>query len=159
MFFDYECNQFYMMKADVEEEYVKFGVSKEQQELWRIEYVKHWLGELSIENLEPLHHLRSAGNPQEILPILFDLLNKGDSYAKFWIAHTILDFSTHSMITNRKGKEIALQAFKELIEGKIVISEKNKSKIDQGMMFFLKATTPEEYILNYSHQLYRQEKT
>ena len=154
MFFDYGCSHFYMMKEDVEKEYKKFGISIQQEDLWTQEYVAHHLDELSNGDLNALHSLSHTGS-QEIFPVLFDLLNRGDSYAKFWIAHTTLKLSTKSSIKNKKGEEIALQAIKELIEGKIEISTENKLKITPDMMWALKASTPEGYILNYAKQLYK----
>lgn len=157
MFFDYGCNHFYMMKEGVEEEYMKFGVGRQQEEEWFQEYISYWLNELVNGNIDAVHSLSHTGS-QEILPRLIELLNKGDSYAKFWIAHTILRLSGKSINRNKKGRDTALQAFKELIEEKIKISRENKLKITPDIMWALKASTPEEYILNYSKRLYKDKK-
>lgn len=138
-------------------EYMKFGISRQQEEEWIQEYVTHWLNELANGNIDAVHSISHIGR-QEILSKLIDLLNKNDSYAKFWIAHTILRLSTKSLKRNKEGRDIALQAFKELIEGKIKISREHKLKITPDMLWALKASTPEEYVLNYSKRLYKDKK-
>lgn len=157
MFFDYGCSHFYMMKEGVEKEYMKFGISEQQEEEWTEEYKTNLLNELENGNIEVVHSLSHLG-AQELIPTLLEFINKGDSYAKFWIADTILRLSGKSMNVNKKGRNVALQAFKELIEGKISISQENRSRITPDVMRALKATTPEEYILNYSKRLYKDKK-
>lgn len=149
MFYDYECNHFYMFKEGELEKYEKYKVSEKQEKIWHDEYIAYWLGRLSVDDLTALWHLRNSWT-QEIIPTLISMSAKGDSYAKFWFAETILRLSGKQTRINKQGREAAIKIFKSLIKGKIRISDNHRAEISQGMMVALNASTPEEYLVKYS---------
>jgi hypothetical protein len=148
MFLHYGCNSFYMMKEGDTDNYEQFHVSKEQEKIWHDEYITYWLGRLSVDDLTALQHLRNSWT-QEIIPTLISTADKGDSYAKFWFADTIL-WVSNGIVRNKLGKQAAIALFKSIVKGPVIISEQHRAEIDQFMMNALNASTPEGYLVNYS---------
>lgn len=148
MFLYYGCNSFYMMKEGDTDNYRQYHVSKEQEKIWHDEYIAYWLERLSVDDLTALQHLRNSWT-QEIIPTLISTADKGDSYAKFWFADTIL-WVSNGIVRNKLGRQAAIALLKSIVKGPVIISEQHRAEIDQFMMNALNASTPEGYLVNYS---------
>ena len=151
MFLHYGCNHFYMMKEGASKEYEKYHVGKKQEKIWHDEYIAHWLEKLSVDDLTALWSLKNSWT-QDVIPTLIGMADKGDSYAKFWFADTILWISGNQMVANKQGKQAAIELFKSIVQGPVVISEQHRQEVDQSTMNALDASTPEEYLINYSRR-------
>jgi hypothetical protein len=148
MFLYYGCNHFYMMKEGESEKYEKYHVSKKQEQIWHDEYMAYWLEKLSVDDLSALWHLRNSWT-QDVIPTLIEMADKGDSFAKFWFADTILWIS-NGMVRNKQGRQAAIALLKSIVKGPVIISEQHRTEVDPSMMHALDASSPEEYLINYS---------
>lgn len=92
LFFEYGCSHYLLWHDGAEEEYEQYGVSAKQERVWRLEYIDLMVSRLSLDDLEPLIHLKSA-QATEALPALLafakEHVYQGDSYARKEFANII----------------------------------------------------------------------
>ena len=152
IFFDYYCNHFYLSRDREGDEYYKFGISREQEKIWRDQYISLWVSKLSTDDLEPLDKLRGS-YAIEALPELIKMADQGDSYAKLMFADAIWSIKEKEGIDvdlYQQARRVAIDLWTSLLEGNIWISEHHKGDIPKQYMKTQQASSPEEYIRNYA---------
>ncbi len=151
LFYSYDCNSFFMMKEGESKKYNRYRVGIIQENKWRDEFVAYWLEKIAKDgfSMQALWHIRNAGS-NKCIPALIAMADKGDSYAKLWIADAILSLSDGIVLANEKGRQAAIALFKSILRGPVIISKQYRLEVDQFMMSSFDASTPEEYLVNYS---------
>ena len=147
IFFDYDCNHFYLSRDRAGDEYKKFSISQEQEKIWRDEFISLWISKLSTDDLEPLGKL-SGAYAKEALPDLIKMAGQGDSYAKLMFANSIWSIKDAKEIDAglyQQARETAINLWTALLEKEIWISERHKEEVSQNMKA-RHAATAEEYI-------------
>jgi hypothetical protein len=152
MYYDYDCNFSNMYRDGVSEEYRKFGVTKEEEIEWRREYVSYWTNQLSQEDFTALGKLEWAW-AYEALPILIEMADKGDGYAKLQFANTLftLGLGGNCLPIQEKALKKAIQLWKSLVHRPIELSDRHKSEVYSNMRMW-GASTPEEYVRMFAKQ-------
>jgi hypothetical protein len=152
MFFDYACNHFFMDHDGLGVKYRKYGVTKKQEIEWRSEYISIWTSRLSVDDLTPVNRLRDAW-ADEALPDLMKLAHKGDGYAKLWYANAIWQIANRPNVSAAMRKQAistAINLWKLLVQDSEKISDDHRANISPSNIFALGASTPEEYVVNYT---------
>jgi len=150
IFFEYSCNHYYMFRDAIN--FKQYHISKEQENEWRNEYIAYWTSKLSVDDLAAVHSLEGA-DAIESVPDLLDIADKGDSYAKLWVAHAIWSISFKNGVDKKLQKQtldIAVKLFESIVEGQVQLSENHRKEIPDVGMKNLGASTPEEYIVNFA---------
>ncbi|MGE5374030.1 MAG: hypothetical protein ACM3XO_03160 [Bacteroidota bacterium] len=140
IFFEYSCNSLEMARNDVHFE--KYHISRQQEDAWRNEFIAHWRGQLSTEDLTAVQKLRDA-NAVEAVPDLLAMLGKGDSYAQLRVAEGVwaLSYWMKDRAQKKQAKAAAVQSARSLMSQPIQVSERHKIEIER-----LGGSSPEEYI-------------
>jgi len=152
IFFDYDCNHFYLSRDRAGDEYSKFGISKEQEQIWRDQFISLWASKLSTDDLEPLGKM-SGAYAKEVLPDLIKIADQGDSYAKLMFANSIWSIKDAKEIDAdlyEQARKAARDLWTSLLEDNLWISEYHKEDISKQTMKAFQAATVEEYIRNYA---------
>lgn len=119
IFWKYACRTFFMARDGIYEEYKTYGISGNQENEWRREYIAHWIAQLSTDAVASINRLRDA-DAGEALPELIRQSKNGDDYAKLWYANAIWDIVSrvNISVTDRKQAEaIAIEIWQSLIQG------------------------------------------
>ena len=152
LFFEYSCNQFFMIHDGVYQEFKKFGIREEQEIEWRKEYIAHWESQLSLNDLHPLDQLENTVAVESI-PSLLKLADQGDDYAKLRYANalwTLCRSENVPMESQKQGRQKSIEIWQKLSQQPIGgISESHRKKI-LPVLFAMSAKTPEEYVRNYA---------
>lgn len=151
MYFNYACNYFFLDR-EKRTEYEAFGVTRIEELEWRREYIQYWLSKLSVDDMQPLRKLKDT-YANEALPSMIRMADAGDSYAKFWFAVAMYDMAKwlfFSPILRIRAMSKAKKLWQSIIQGPIEISDEHKKEINSYMINALNASSPEEYLLNYS---------
>ena len=170
MFFAYACNHFNL--RDVEEEYRKYGASREDERKWRQEFINFWISRLSVDDLTALNCLDNAG-ATEALPQMIRIAPLGDDYAKLWYGNAIWGLA-NNLVWRVSAKEASFEAgaaavrlWQSAIEGTITIPDEHRGRLQElidsfpalgvrqptdrdGNPVVTSATTPEEYVYFYA---------
>lgn len=154
LFFEYSCNQFFMIHDGVYQEFKRYGIRQEQEIEWRNEYISYWEGQLSLDDLHPVDQLVNT-MAVESIPYLIKLVGKGDGYAKLWYANALwklCDSENAPRELRKQGKQKSIEIWQELSKQPIgEITENHKKKI-MPFVFAMDASTPEEYVHNYARK-------
>jgi hypothetical protein len=160
IFFYYACNTFFMAHDGAYEEYKRYGISEAQEKEWRREYIALWISRLEVDDLTPVDHFSNAW-ASEALPVLMEMGDKGDSYAKLWYANAIwhlADGSNCDMTLRWKARNVATDLWQSLQTERIVLTQGHKEHI-RPFLWAVHASTPEEYVRFYaSRQLKSAQK-
>jgi hypothetical protein len=152
LFFDYSCNQYFMIHDGVYEEFKRYGIRLEQEIAWRKEFISYWENRLSVDDLHPLDQLEHT-NAVESIPSILTLADKGDGYAKLWYANALwklCSLEKAPVELQKQGKQKSTELWQELSKQDIgEISENHKKKI-MPFLFAMGASTPEEYVRTYA---------
>ena len=142
IFFEYSCNHYHMSREGIN--FKKYHISQEQENIWRNEFLTHWKSKLSTDDLEAVHRLEAA-YAIEAIPDLLAIAEKGDSYAKLWIAHAIWSVSfrngTDASVRNQ-ARATAMTILRSIIEGRVQLSEHHRREIPSIGLKNLGASTP-----------------
>ena len=153
IFFDYECSHFYMSRDGIDEKYYKYHISEEQELEWRKEYIDHWVSQLSVDDMTAVQRLDGAC-AIEALPNLIYIADRGDSFAKLWIANAIWSITKRDPAIDpdlqKRAIDTAVTLWKSILADKVWLSECHRKEISPGSIKALKASTPEEYTVNYA---------
>lgn len=118
LFFQYACNGFFMAHDGVWDQYQAFGISEEEEQVWRREYIAYWVERLSVEEFTAVDKLRDAG-AGEALPRLIELSNTGGDFARLWYANAIwhLANSGEGVSAKMRGqaRQVAVELWKSLL--------------------------------------------
>ena len=163
IFFRYSCNHSHLDWGNDVDEYNKFGISREQENKWFLEYISVWISKLSIHDLEAVHHL-SHLHAEDSLPELFRMSGLGDSFAKLSFANAIwkiANWRNTSPTMRDRAKQKAITLWQSLLENPIELTNDHRIEISKLLESWLslrskilhpsniqQSTTPEEYILN-----------
>ena len=158
MFWQYACNHFFIAHDGVHEDYAKLGGGdKEEEAIWRAEFIADQLKKLSFEDFDPLQQLRNA-NAGEAIPALLEIDDYGDDYSRFWYAFTLHDLASYDTAT-KENKKRALNRASELWSGilkhPVGISEANRSQVGDYMLEHIQAKNAEGYVKNYTESKLR----
>ena len=158
LFFEYSCNQFFMIHDGVYQEFKKIGIRQEQEIEWRKEYIAHWENQLSLDNLHPLDQLENTAAVESISSIL-RLAGGGDAYARMRYANVLwklCSLENAPIELQNQGKQKSIEIWQRLNTQPIGdISESHQKKI-MPVLYAMSATTPEEYIRNYAKRQLEQ---
>jgi hypothetical protein len=152
LYWSYACNRFHLDRSGDYDQYLNFGGgNKALEEMWRLEFINHWLNQLSTEDLNPLRHLTTTW-AYEALPTLLAMDNYGDDYSKFWFADALAQLSSQEKdkLMSKQAKNKAFELWTEIMESPVGITPTHRSSISVSMQKALDATSPEEYLHNYS---------
>jgi hypothetical protein len=163
VFFSYACNHFHLDRDGMLPEYEKLGVTAQDEQEWRREFVEHWTARLSVDDMTPLERLDLA-DAHEALPRLMAMAEKGDSFARLWFANVIWHLASSMGQTaylqprreqqrrirdaKRAGK-CAVRLYRSIISTKTWVTEEHRDYVAPYLAYF-DATTAEEYILAYA---------
>ena len=156
VFFEYSCNHYYMSREGID--FKNYHISREQEQEWRSEFIAHWISKLSIDALEAVHRLEGA-YAIESVPELIAVAEKGDSYAKLWIANAIWTISFKNDTDKdlrKRTRDIAIRLLNSIIESQVQLSENHRNEIPIVGIKNLGASTPEEYIVNYAKHILKE---
>ncbi|MFK5921018.1 MAG: hypothetical protein QM496_02470 [Verrucomicrobiota bacterium] len=110
MFWQYACNHFFIARDGFYEEYKKLGGgNKDEEALWKLEFIADQLTKLSTDDFKPLHQLCSA-KAGEAIPALLDVDEYGDDLSRFWYAFTLHDLTRHGFISEENKKKALMKA-------------------------------------------------
>jgi hypothetical protein len=154
IFFNASCNHFHLDREFDADEYRKFNISREQENLWTREYILHWISQLSVDDLSAIGKLKSA-YAGEALPKLFILATQGDSFAKFMYADAIWHLARGASISTKMREQAiqkAIDTLQSILKQPISITESHRLEIvntirDVKQYDESVGNTPEKYIL------------
>ena len=158
IFFEYSCNHYYMSREGIN--FNKYHIGKEQQAEWRNEFITDWISKLSVDDLTAVHKLEGA-YAIEAVPDLSAIADKGDSYVKLWVANAIWSISFKNDIDRalqKQTREAATKLLELIIASQVQLSENHKKAIPSVGIENLRASTPEEYIVNYAKSILKDAK-
>jgi hypothetical protein len=161
LYWSYACNHFFLDRDGALEQYQELGGgNRAKEEQWRYEFIQDAINRLSSDDLCPLHSLMNT-HAHEAIPSLLEFNIYTDDYYKFWFAFTLSEVATTSGV-NKKHSKLALKKAKslwtELIENPQGITPDHKKDVDKFMLKSFDASTPEEYVHNYSLKMLKKIK-
>lgn len=146
------CNHSYILKEGYSDEYKLLGgyVKKIEKE-WKQEYIIFWYNKIPTDMFNAFHNLGEA----KAINILEKLINYSpleDDYVRFWHSFMLLEIAGGILnpFKKYKVKRIARRNLVNIINKEITILPKNEILITDQMMTSLKASSPKEYLKNYS---------
>jgi hypothetical protein len=161
IFFQYSCNHSHLDWGDDVDEYKSFGITREQESKWILEYISYWISQLSVEDLKAVQEL-SQIRAEESLTELFRVSLMGDSFAKLTFANAIWHIA-NGQKTSRTMRELARQKaiflWQSLLNSPIELTDEHRKEISGNLESQARvrknikpdntqqASTPEEYIL------------
>ncbi|HET9906928.1 MAG TPA: hypothetical protein VFQ23_09810 [Anaerolineales bacterium] len=149
LFFNYSCSRFFMSRDGADYEYDQYGVTAEQEAIWRKEYIDFWTSRLSVDDLEALNNLDHAW-AIEAIPDLIKICGQAEGYAKLQYADSIWQLSKSSKLQGdirKQAIETSIAAWESLLTGNFNIPEQFRKKII-SLMPRIEATTAENYVIN-----------
>ena len=140
VFFEYSCNGLHMAQNDVH--FSRYHVPKELEAAWRDEFIAHWRGRLSTDDLTAHQKLRDA-DAVEAIPDLLAMVDQGDSYARLRTAEALwaLSYQVKDRAVKQQAKATAVRSAQSILAGPIQVSERHRIEIER-----LGGSSPEEYI-------------
>ena len=175
IYFHYSCNDFFLNTGDDVKEYRKYNISIAQENNWRREYIRNWIGKLSIDDFQAMNNLKTAG-AGEALPELIKISKMGDSLAKLWFADAIWEIALNggmSPILQNYARQQSILLWKSLINKPIYLTDSHNLEVSDIVKTLIQintitqsdrirrglpasqnnlyATTPNEYISNYAN--------
>lgn len=144
IFFEYSCNGLHMAQNDVH--FSQYGISREQEEEWRNEFIASWRSRLSTEDLTAVQKLREA-QAEESIPDLIAMVDQGDSYAQLRIAEALaaIGYLARNRDLRKQAQATARKVAQSILARPIQVSDRHKSEIQR-----LGGSDPEKYIVVFA---------
>ncbi len=135
IFFQYSCNHSHLDFGDDVDEYKNYGVTSDQEDKWTVEYISHWISQLSVDDLKAVR-LLSRIRAEESLPELFRMALIGDSFARLTFANAIChiaDGQKTSPAMRELAKQKAIFLWQSLLDNPIELTDKHRIEIANNL--------------------------